>query len=582
MISPTESLAFSMQASPGVYAVLVGSGVSRAAKIPTGWEITLDLVRKLAALRDETCNSEPERWYRNAFGKAPDYSDLLSELCRTEAERQRLLSSYFEPSADDREEGAKKPTAAHRSIAALVAAGFIRVILTTNFDRLIETALDDAGVSATILSTPEQVQGALPLVHNRCCVVKLHGDYRDPCIKNTEAELDTYPAEVNRLLDQVFDDYGLVVCGWSGTWDGALRKALQRASSRRFTTYWAVHGEVSDEARRLIKHRAAQKVPIKDADEFLSGVQRHVESLQEFARPHPSSTEAAVASLKRYLSESRHRIRLSDLVDGVVEQVILATSREEFTVDRPEPNGTTVTARVRSYEAAAETLLALAPVGGFWAENDHVLLWQRALGRLGATRASVGHVYPVWEALKRYPATLLLCALGIGAVEANRLGFLGRLLKATLPDEHRKDKTAVQLFPPSLLADGNVREMQLLKGMERRLVPMSDWLHAVLRTPAARIVPDDGRYTFVFDKLEILLALGYLHVEPESEWAPIGAFRHRNENRIRILQEIEGSLSRRRDDSEFVKCGIFGDTTDMCTHRLTALQAVLRQSRRWG
>ena len=48
MISPTESLAFTIQASPGVYAVLAGSGVSRAAKIPTGWEITLDLVRRLA------------------------------------------------------------------------------------------------------------------------------------------------------------------------------------------------------------------------------------------------------------------------------------------------------------------------------------------------------------------------------------------------------------------------------------------------------------------------------------------------------------------------------------------------------
>ena len=62
MINPTESLAFSMQANPGVYAVLVGSGVSRAAKIPTGWEITLDLVRKLAALRKENCDPDPERW----------------------------------------------------------------------------------------------------------------------------------------------------------------------------------------------------------------------------------------------------------------------------------------------------------------------------------------------------------------------------------------------------------------------------------------------------------------------------------------------------------------------------------------
>ena len=122
MISPTESLAFSMHANPGVYAVLLGSGVSRAAKIPTGWEITLDLIRKLAKLRNEVeaCDSDPERWYQNTFGKQADYSDLLDELCKTPTERQQLLRDYIEPSPDERDEGAKQPTAAHKAIAALV------------------------------------------------------------------------------------------------------------------------------------------------------------------------------------------------------------------------------------------------------------------------------------------------------------------------------------------------------------------------------------------------------------------------------------------------------------------------------
>ena len=364
MINPIETLAFSMHAKPGVYAVLAGSGVSRAAKIPTGWEITLDLVRKLAAVRKETCEPDPERWYRNAFSEDADYSNLLDTLCGTAAERQQLLRGYFEPSAEEREEGSKQPTAAHRAIAALAAKGFIRVILTTNFDRLMETALDDAGVTPTVLSTPDQVHGALPLVHTRCCVLKLHGDYLDPCIRNTEAELDSYPAKLDRLLDRVFDEFGLVVCGWSAVWDGALRKALQRASSRRFTTYWAVHGEVGDEARQLIEHRGAESIPIKDADEFFSTVQQHVESLQDFARPHPLSTEAAVASLKRYLGESRHRIRLADLLDGVVEQVITATTGDAAASNDPRPDTASVTARVRHYEAACSTLV-VCPRNGF-------------------------------------------------------------------------------------------------------------------------------------------------------------------------------------------------------------------------
>ena len=261
MIEPVHSLAFSIQANPGVYAVLVGSGISRAAQIPTGWEITLDLVRKLANLsHNETCE-DPARWYREKFGEAADYSDLLAELAKTQAERQQLLRGYWEPNEQEREEGAKQPTAAHRAIAVLAAQGFIKVILTTNFDQLMETALREEGVQPTLLSSPDDIEGALPLVHTRCCVFKVHGDYLDARIRNTPAELDQYPPAFDQFLDRIFDEFGLIVCGWSAEWDGALRSAMTRAPSRRFTTYWATQGEPSDKAQHLIAQRGAQVIP---------------------------------------------------------------------------------------------------------------------------------------------------------------------------------------------------------------------------------------------------------------------------------------------------------------------------------
>jgi len=136
MIDPLHSLAFSVQANPGVYAVLVGSGVSRSARIPTGWEITLDFVRKLAEVAGENCGTDPALWYRERYGKEPDYSDLLDALAKTPAERQQLLRAYLEPSEAERADGLKAPTAGHRAIASLAAKGYIRIIITTNFDRL--------------------------------------------------------------------------------------------------------------------------------------------------------------------------------------------------------------------------------------------------------------------------------------------------------------------------------------------------------------------------------------------------------------------------------------------------------------
>ena len=231
MIDPLHSLAFTIQANRGVYALLLGSGISRAAKIPTGWEITLDLVRKLASLHDETCDPDPESWYRSRFEKEPDYSELLDDLAKTPSDRQQLLRVYWEASDEEREEGLKQPTEAHRAIAALTAGGFIRLIVTTNFDRLLEQALNDAGVVPTVLSSPDHVKGAVPLIHTECCVFKVHGDYLDTRIRNTSSELAHYPAEFDRLLDRIFDEFGVIVCGWSGEWDAAMRSAIMRASS---------------------------------------------------------------------------------------------------------------------------------------------------------------------------------------------------------------------------------------------------------------------------------------------------------------------------------------------------------------
>ena len=361
MIDPVHSLAFSIQANRGVYAVLVGSGVSRAAKIPTGWEVTLDLIRKLAKLYDEECDPDPAHWYLKKFGKEADYSDLLDALAKTPAERQQLLRVYWEPNDQERAEGEKQPTGAHRAIATLAARGYVRIILTTNFDRLVETALADEGIVPTILSSPDQVLGALPLIHTQCCVFKVHGDYLDTRIRNTSAELDRYPPEFDQLLDRIFDEFGLIVCGWSAEWDGALRSAIARAPSRRFTTYWAARGKPNDSAQQLISHRRAQVIPIEAADVFFQTLQQQVESIEEFSRPHPLSTEAAVSSLKRYIAEPRYRIQLSDLIDKTVGRIVEVTSDEAFSVqDSSQPTTESVTARVRRYEAACSTLLAMA------------------------------------------------------------------------------------------------------------------------------------------------------------------------------------------------------------------------------
>lgn len=72
-VNPLVPLACSIQAKKGVYALLLGSGVSRSSGIPTGWEITLDLIQKMAVLCGEKDVGNPEKWYIEKFNKKPDY-----------------------------------------------------------------------------------------------------------------------------------------------------------------------------------------------------------------------------------------------------------------------------------------------------------------------------------------------------------------------------------------------------------------------------------------------------------------------------------------------------------------------------
>ena len=529
----------------------------------------MDLLGKLAASMGETGVSDLEGWYVQKYQEAPDYSKILDALAKTPSERQQLLRPYFEPDDQQRQEGLKQPTAAHEAIARLVAQGFIKVIVTTNFDRLIEKALEGEGIVPTVLSTTHQVEGALPLDHIDCCVFKVHGDYLDPEIRNTQSELEEYPQVYDKFLDRVIDEYGLIVCGWSGSWDTAMRNALFRAQSRRFTTYWALHGEANDEARKLIEHRSAQVIPIDNADYFFQHVQQTVASIEDYSRPHPLSTEAAVAGLKRYLSSPNYRIQLLEHVDAAVEEVIRATVGEGFEVHTPQPDKATITARLRRYESASSTLLSMASIGGYWSDADNVVVWERAIGRLSASASVSGTIYPVWRDLTVYPGILLLYALGIGAIEAGNLPFVNRIFRKAVTDTSSgidQQSSALTI----LLSRRNTQGLMkgLLEGMERLHVPINDWIHDVLRQPLKQLIPDDARYSLMFDKFEILASLGFgamRHRESyRNDWFPLGSFIWRSENRRRIIAELEESINLLGNESPLIKCGIFGSNAGQC------------------
>lgn len=544
-------LAFSVYENKGVFALLLGSGLSRAAEIPTGWEITIDLIRRIAAAQGVADQADWAAWYRSKTGLQPNYSALLEELGLSPEERRSILHSYIEPNEEDREKGRKVPTKAHYAIADLVRGGYVRVIITPNFDRLMENALRERGVEPTIIASVDGLKGAEPMTHSACYLLKLHGDYKDARIRNTDAELGAYPKQLCAVLDRVFDEYGLIVAGWSGDWDHALRAALLRAVNRRYSVFWAVRSKISDAAQGLIDHRRARVVRIADADGFFVGLQQRVETLARSRQQNPLSIDLLVSSAKRFLSKLEYRIQLDELVSEELQRVAARISGGDFAVNGPHSQ-TEFRTRVGLYEAACESLARVAGVLGRWGEGSELPLMLQTIRELYSLGAKERSGIVMWIGLRTYPAVLVMTAYGLALTRAQRWSALHQLLCATLIGENGTSRLVDSLFLWGW-AGGNDDYWKQLEGLERRHTPLSDHLCAVFAAWSTTFAGVSGDFELLFERYEMLCSLAALEAKPETEleaalaemgnvdvvWMPTGRMGWDGSRRTQLFNELE-------------------------------------------
>lgn len=431
---------------PGSYAVLLGSGVSTAAKVPTGWQVVKNLARSIAVIEGAD-PEDPVTWYAERSGTEVTYSALIGALGRTEADRQAIV-------VDMLTSGAKRfppPTPAHQAVAALAAGGWIKVILTTNFDPLLEDALAATGVEYTALSSADQISGALPLAHAAVVVVKLHGDYRDLHIRNTDVELAEYPQPVDDLLDRVFDDYGLIICGWSGNHDRALSNAVDRSRNRRFATYWAARGGVLQPvAAALAQRRDAQIVPVVDADAFFGRLRDAVESLRDLDYVQDEPPALMVASLKRDLAGGGGAISAHDRVRREI-------AKAHAFADRLDAEHDSWNDEILRATPDLEALGAVVATVAYWGDERTDQWWIGEIAQFTRRRGDGGRTRV--QDLTRLPGLVMAWAAGIAAIAGSRDDLLTRLLALpAVPETSGTDVAppVLQLDPGMLKLEGEV------------------------------------------------------------------------------------------------------------------------------
>lgn len=406
---------FAIFNSPGVYALLLGSGISRAAQIPTGYEVILDLISKVAASINEEITSDPIEWYENRFTEKAEYDKLLKKLGNTPADRQAILKKYFEPSDEDLEEGRKVPTKAHNAIAWLIKHRFIRVVVTTNFDRLLEKALSNIGIEAQVV-IENSIQHMSPLQHADVTIIKIHGDYLEINLKNTIDELSDYSESLKKLLQRVFSEYGLIICGWSGLTDKALRELLAQDDFKSpYATYFTSYSHPESITKSLIEKRNALQINSIDADILYTEIQQMIDSLSGINQNQKLSTEILIERLKKALSKSNSQIEVDDLVHNTLEQVIgdlaKVENKNRLSILLANKGGEEKFKAIMSYFLEIiEPLVHIAFILGKYSNSvEHASLLTYILERL----YSVRYTNFIWDII---PNILITYAVGIASV----------------------------------------------------------------------------------------------------------------------------------------------------------------------
>ncbi|MFC4630099.1 SIR2 family protein [Promicromonospora alba] len=276
-----------------------GAGASASAGLPTATQIRDDLLLRVYAerhqlRREDLHPNDPviaaklleyfnDRNGMVAFGAPNDYSRAFELALPDEPARHRYLQHKL---AD------KQPSYGQRILGALLSGGQADLVVTTNFDELIEEAAADAysavkpadgrrRLNVAALGSRDRARGVLE-VESTPMLIKLHGDFRETSLKNLDSELASQDEVLRQAVIDLSRRYGIAVVGYSGR-DDSIMEMLEAAS--RVDAAWPAGlwwfardpDAIPERVRRLLQiasdnGRAAHLVRLGTFDELMGGL----------------------------------------------------------------------------------------------------------------------------------------------------------------------------------------------------------------------------------------------------------------------------------------------------------------------
>lgn len=257
------------------------------------------------------------RYFDNAHGLPPlgepeEYALAFERAYPDPAVRRQWLDRWI---------SLGHPSYGHRALVALIAAGLVRWVATTNFDDLIERAYEqlrthDESLHRLTIAALDSFERAARAVREDDwpLLIKLHGDISSERLKNTTDELREQDATLRQALVDASRSYGLAVIGYSGR-DASVMETLHAAvvHPEAFPRglYWLTSApeSVLPAVRELMSQAAAAGVEAR----FVQSA-NFDESFGVLAR-HATLPDAS----KRFLYEGKTAPRVRGVVVDAIE-----------------------------------------------------------------------------------------------------------------------------------------------------------------------------------------------------------------------------------------------------------------------
>jgi len=528
-------VAYAMHASPKRYALLLGAGISVAAGLPTATDVSGNMILTVAEGQDEKVERGEKNevclaWFEEAFGEPATFQRLMKELGISEANRKDGLKKFIYRTDENGDPVPGIPTEAHRAIARLVKSGTISLIITTNFDKLMEEALKAEMVPYEVITEESDVR-QMSVFPDRCRVLKVNGDFERGTLRITPEDLRHYPQPMEDYLRRIFGEYGLVTCGWSGIYDTHLVEILCAADIPRRYPVFCCRRRGGSDPSEVCRPLLPNGIDIDDADEFFTTLEAVIERFSRFEPRATPSTAAAVRKVRDALRDPRPDLILSDLINTETDRVYQELASGNYF---PE-TGSSIIAQdffgetLEKFERLTAPLAAMTAMVAYYDDGENADLIADAIERLiniprpepkGGFRIHGMYGTEFYDALfglRRYPALLVIYASGIAAVKKGHLSTLEAIL--TRPKIKTYINTSLQRVPYHDEVNiwfAMVCDPHWFLGYNQKRYGEAGNVHYYLYWTVQSIIqpimPNEHTYDGAFDTFEYLYGLSYLRL----------------------------------------------------------------------